>query len=200
MDKIIAMANKILSKAAQNDQTSALGKLFRQVKGVAMISELEEEEDDGFKKVSGPVGSGIVLARDDTTGNWSDPCACTLGGTGWGVGSTSKEIIVFILDQESMTALTSTQTGLELSEGASLVTGTLEAGSSSNVSGSHFVSKSDTGLAQELTNGGVGTLSIAFTEGTYVSATANGASIYPSDELNCDFYKKQISAKDLLRP
>ena len=198
MEESILNANRVLTCAAQHDRNASLCKILNQAKGVALITEPEKSEI----VVSGPVGNGIVLVQDETTREWSDPFACNLGGTGWGcIGGASKQIIVVILDQQSLDSLTS-PTGLELNEGASLAVGTFDAVDSGPF-GSHFVSKSDTGRVSDTTRSneesrGPGTLSIAFTKGAYVSASANGASIYPSQGPSEEFYGKKVTAKEFL--
>jgi len=219
MEEALANANRIVDQLLRHDQKVALQQILPLVKGVALVTELAEKE----MTVRGSESNGILIARRSATGKkekpdlhdegggasleWSDPYGCKLAGTGWGIGGARKDIVVFILDEESMETLSESPTGLELSGGASLVMGCLK-NEKSNEKSNHFVSKSDAGLglvsdfltddnAGTNSNKGVGTLSIAFTQGTYVSATANGAIILPSEKLNRDFYGQDVSIDNM---
>jgi lipid-binding SYLF domain-containing protein len=53
---------------------------------------------------SGHGGSGVLMRKSHTTGNWSAPCAVDLTGFGGGLvaGADVKDTITFIMDEETM--------------------------------------------------------------------------------------------------
>lgn len=98
-----APANKVLDKATKaterKDATGIPKDLFEKCKGIVLISVLEV----GFI-FSGNVGTGIVLAKKDDGVSWSNPVACGLTGVGWGllVGGSVKDVMIFIMDENSL--------------------------------------------------------------------------------------------------
>mgnify|MGYP005854838755 CR=1 FL=1 len=199
MEEAVENAHTILEKAAEHDRNGSLYKLFQKAIGIALVTETDPEI-----AISGSVGNGIVLIKkgdsqsNDKKDKWSLPWACTLGGTGWGLGAAAKEILIFILDQETLNSFTG-PIGLELSNGVSLAMGTF--GNDTRV-GSHFVSESGMGPASEFmanTSTPGGLVSIAFAKGTYVPATANGAEIFPDPKMSREFYGADATLEEIWR-
>lgn len=101
-------ANKVLDKATKaterKDATGIPKDLFEKCKGIVLISVLEV----GFI-FSGNVGTGIVLSKKDDGVSWSNPVACGLTGVGWGllVGGSVKDVMIFIMDENSLSGKSS---------------------------------------------------------------------------------------------
>ncbi len=76
--------------------------IIKGCKGIILLSVVEA----GFI-FSGNVGTGVVIAHKDD-GTWSPPSALGLGGIGWGfmVGAEVKDLVICVMDDETLQALT----------------------------------------------------------------------------------------------
>ena len=188
---MIQKADQVLDYAAKTDQDGVLRTLFQKAKGIILISVVE-----GALVVSGSAGVGIMMTKDDEE-IWSPPCACGMASTSWGfsMGAVIKDVIIFALDDKSVQAFTS-KVGLKLGVGTSVILGTMGTNAGANVN----LSTSGTSGTINVHNLGVGgTVSIAFCQGAYVSASISGAVVGPRDAVNRAFYEETaISAHDIL--
>ena len=153
--------------------------LFKTCVGVILIQTVEV----GLV-VSGTVGSGILLKRED--GNkWSLPTACGLGGIGWGllVGASVKDLIVFIMDETKMNAIAFDKIGLKVGGQVETTLGPL--GRSANMD--MTVSKKGVGS----------TISFAYSKGAFLGMSIEGAIVGARHAVNKKFYGKEVTAKDI---
>lgn len=192
MEGMIDQSNKVLDEAAKMDRKGALSLLFQRAKGVMMISVAESAVI-----VSGAVGTGICMVKDEATGKWSPPCCCGLTQTGWGVGfgAQLKDIIVFAFDDKSVHSFTG-KAGLKVNAGTSATLGTYSMDAGTNLS----VSSSGVGAGGNVANYRTGgTATIAFSKGAYLSASVSGAIVGPRDHVNHGFYgKNDLTAHQIL--
>ena len=192
MEGMVHKANRVLDHAAKTDRKGVLKRLFQKAKGIILISVVET----GLVLSAG-AGVGIMMVKNQETEEWSPPCACGMASTSWGfsLGAVKKDVIIFALDDKSVQAFTS-QLGLKLGVAGSVTLGTmgLNAGANVNVSGS------GTQGSLNVHNVGLGgTVSIAFCQGAYVSASVSGAFVAPNVIVNRSFYDDaKLSAKDIL--
>lgn len=140
---------------------------FMSCAGVVVMSCLQA----GFM-FSGSVGTGIFMKRD-MEGNWSNPVACGMAGVGVGfqIGATSKDVIIFLPDDESVQALFSK--GVKMSAQSDVTVGV----------GREFeggVSASGSGVSSMI--------SMAYTKGAFMGASMEGALISPRRGANEAFY------------
>lgn len=190
MEGMIQKADKVLDRATKTDRDGALRRLFEKSRGIILISVVE-----GALLVSGAAGVGIMMVKDpDET--WSPPCACGMVSTsmGFAVGAVIKDVIIFALDEKSVRDFT-TKVGLKLGVGTSVTLGTVGTNVGANVN----LTPTGTSSSINVNNLGVGgTVSIAFSQGAYVSASISGAVVGPRDMVNQDFYESPVTANDIL--
>ncbi|CAB9511146.1 SH3 domain containing, Ysc84-like 1 (Saccharomyces cerevisiae) [Seminavis robusta] len=196
MDGMIEKADRVLDHMARTDTDGALTQLFQKAKGIIMISVVE-----GALVVSGSAGVGIMMTKEEKTDTWSPPCACGMASTSWGfsLGAVIKDVVIFALDERSVQAFTS-KVGLKLGVGTSVTLGTMGTNAGANVNLSESGTSANMSGSMHVHHVGVGgTVSIAFCQGAYVSASISGAVVGPRDMENCSFYDDStITAKDIL--
>ena len=83
--------------------------------------------------LGGSGGSGVLVARDATTGDWSQPAFYTLGSVTFGlqIGGESAEVIMMIRTQKALDALFTTE--FKLGGDASVAAGPVGTGAKSDV-------------------------------------------------------------------
>lgn len=192
MEGMIHKANRVLDHAAISDRKGALKKLFQKAKGIILISVVESGL---ILSVAG--GVGIMMTKNEDTEEWSPPCACGMASASWGfsLGAVMKDVIIFALDDKSVQAFTS-QLGFNLGVATSVTLGKIGLNAGANVN----LSKSGTQGTMNLHNLGMGgTVSIAFCQGAYVSASVSGAVVAPNVLVNRSFYDDAtLSAEGIL--
>jgi len=153
--------------------------LFSNCKGMILISVVEV----GFI-FSGNVGTGIILAKNKD-GTWSKPAACGLTGIGWGllVGGSVKDIIVFIMDDQTLEGV-SGDSGLKMGGQLELTIGPW--GRTAKVD----IGVSNRGLS--------GTFSIAYSKGAFFGMNIEGAVVGTRNAVNSYFYEKDVTARQIL--
>ena len=192
MEGMLEKSNRVLEQAAKMDRNGSLQVLFKQAKGIVLLSVVESGV-----LVSGSIGSGIMMTRDEHTGEWSLPCACGLTGTGYGfaIGAVVKDIVMFAFDDKSVISFAS-KLGVKMNVGTSVTIGTYGVDAGANLS----LSKSGTSGTANVANHGLGgTVSICFSKGAYASASVSGGVVGTRDSVNRAFYgDSSISASKIL--
>jgi lipid-binding SYLF domain-containing protein len=152
--------------------------LFDECLGVVLISIVEV----GFIW-SGNVGAGIILKKKPD-GSWSPPCACGLTGVGFGLlaGASVKDVIAFLMDEETVKSVT-TDNGLKL--GAQLE---LTLGFGRTAKGDFDFSGRGVGVP----------VSIAYTQGVFAGFNLEGAVVGARNNVNKTFYGKDCTPMDIL--
>ena len=192
MEGMVRKANRVLDHAAVSDRDGVLKELFRRAKGIVLISVIESAV-----LLSAAAGVGIMMAKNKETGEWSPPCACGMASASWGfsLGAVIKDVIIFAMDEKSVQSFTS-QLGLKLGVATSITLGTLDLNVGANVKLSE-TGASGTLNAQSVSLGG--TVSVAFCQGAYLSASLSGGVVAPNVIVNRKFYEDAtLSAKDIL--
>ena len=98
MEGMIWNANHVLDSALDPKTNGIPRDLFKQCKGIVLLSVIEA----GFC-FSGNVGTGVVMARAED-GSWSPPSAVGLAGVGFGFmfGAETKDILILIMDSNTL--------------------------------------------------------------------------------------------------
>jgi lipid-binding SYLF domain-containing protein len=152
--------------------------LFDEALGIVMISIVEA----GFI-FSGSVGTGIILHRKPD-GSWSPPCACGLTGMGFGLlaGASVKDVVMFLLDEESVNSVTS-DNGLNVGAQMELTLGIGR------------TAKGDF----DFSGRGVGVpISFAYTKGVFGGFNLEGSVVGARHNVNKTFYGKACTPRDIL--
>lgn len=179
MEGMIWNANNVLGYALEPKVNGIPRTFFEVASGLVIISIVEM----GFI-VSGNVGTGIVM-KNLGRGKWSPPSACGMTGLGWGflVGASMKELMIFIMDDETMDAIVK-ETGLKLGTQSEMTLGPLGRTYQFDVNAS---------------KGGFGsTVAIAFSKGAFLGLSVAGAVLGSRPKVNEAFYGRPITTDEIL--
>ena len=128
--------------------------------------------------LGGSGGSGVLVARDAKTGEWSQPAFYTVGSVSFGlqIGGESAEVIMMIRTQKAMDALFTTE--FKLGGDASVAAGPVGGGTTAAV-------KADV-------------VSFAKAKGLFAGLNLEGSVIKVSDDSNKAYYGKPVSPLDII--
>ena len=132
--------------------------------------------------VGGSGGSGVLVARDEKTNEWSYPAFFTLGGASFGLqfGGQASEVVLLVMTQKGIDSLMSTT--LKLGADASVAVGPIGRG----VEGSTAPN-----LSTDL-------LSFSKAKGLFAGISLEGAVVAARDALNTSYYKAPTKTIDIL--
>jgi lipid-binding SYLF domain-containing protein len=180
----ILLADHVLEQCLNPSNKSSIAKsLFTISVGIVMVSVVEV----GFS-FSASVGTGIIMKRDTTTGKWSYPVACGLGGLGWGflIGGSVKDLIIFILDTDTLHAMAFDKAGVKVGSQLEATIGTLGLSTSMDF----VVSGKGRGKM----------VSYAFSKGAFLGISVEGAVIGARHKINQSFYNRgSITSEEIFR-
>lgn len=127
--------------------------------------------------IGGSGGSGVLLARDPSTGRWSDPAFYSMGAGSIGLqaGLEIAEVVLLIRTQNGIDAFLSTK--FQLGAGASVAAGPVGAG------------------AQAAT---ADILAYARGKGAYFGALVKGSVVVPNNDRNAAYYGPGVRASDVI--
>jgi len=150
--------------------------------GFALLSQLKV----GLGLWSCRVGTGLVVARRPG-GEWSDPCAVSCCGAGWGpqAGGELMDVILVLPTWEAVNAF---------SGRAQLVVG----GSVSLAIGVGVARIAEASLKVGDGGGTARCYSYGISRGAFAGMSIEGAVISTRDDVNMNFYGQQVSPKELL--
>ncbi len=122
-------------------------------------------------------GTGVLIARDQYTGKWSQPAFYTVGSVSFGLqaGAQSSQIILMIMTDSGLDALLSTS--IKLGADVSIAAGPYGAGA-----------KAET----------VDILAFSKTKGIFGGISIEGAIITPKDSWNIAYYRKNVRPVDII--
>lgn len=145
-----------------------------QAKGLLIVPELLK---GGFV-IGGSGGSGVLLVRDEKTGEWSQPVFYTLGSVTFGfqIGGEKSEIIMMVRTQRALETLYTSS--FKLGGDTSVAAGPVGIGAKATV----------------LTD----FLSFARSKGAYAGISLEGAVIKIRDGWNQAYYGKQVRPVDIV--
>jgi len=170
VDKATATVNAF---AADKDFVT-LPALLKKAKGVLVYPLIVE---GGFI-IGGSGGTGVLLVRDEKTGEFGAPAFYSMGGMSLGflAGGQAAETMLVVNTQKGLDSLLSTK--VKLGGDASIAAGPKGAGASSS-------------FTEDL-------VSYSKSQGAYANASLNGQVIAIRDSLNAAYYGKPVSPVDIL--
>jgi len=147
---------------------------LNQAKGLIIIPSLLKA---GFV-IGGSGGSGVLIAKNDKTGQWSQPAFYTLGsGTlGFQIGAEAAEVIMMVRTQKAVDKLLTSS--FKLGGDTSVAVGPVGTGVKSNV------------VAD--------ILSFTRTKGAYAGVSLEGSVFNTKDKWNEAYYGKAVSPVDII--
>ncbi|MCI0422370.1 MAG: hypothetical protein L0312_24635, partial [Acidobacteria bacterium] len=128
--------------------------------------------------LGGSGGTGVLVARDATTGNWSQPAFYTIGSVSFGlqIGGESAEVIMMVMTQRAVDSLFTTS--VKLGGDTSVAAGPYGAGAKSNVT-TAFVS-------------------FAKSKGLYAGMNLEGSAVDVREGLNKDYYGQAVTPVQII--
>jgi lipid-binding SYLF domain-containing protein len=147
---------------------------LNQAKGLIIIPSLLKA---GFV-IGGSGGSGVLIVKDEKTGQWSQPAFYTLGAgsIGFQIGAEAAEVIMMVRTQKAVDALFTSS--FKLGGDTSVAVGPVGTGVKSNV------------VAD--------ILSFSRTKGAYAGVSLEGSVISTKDKWNEAYYGKAVSPADII--
>jgi SH3 domain-containing YSC84-like protein 1 len=152
---------------------------LKSAKGVVIFPQILKA---GFF-LGGSGGSGVLLVRNETTGNWSDPVFFTLGSVTFGLqfGGEAAEVVMVALNQKAIDSLLSSS--VKLGGDVSIAIGPIGGG----VKGALTV--------PEVTADFV---SFAKSKGLYGGLNLEGSVLQVRNGLNSSYYGREVTPRDIL--
>jgi lipid-binding SYLF domain-containing protein len=171
---VVDKATVTVNSFAKDPDYASMPALLAKAKAVLVYPQIIE---GGFI-IAGSGGTGVLLVRDDKTGDFSAPAFYTMGGISLGLlaGGQAAEVMLLINSQKALESMLSTKVKL----GADVA-----------------VAVGPKGVGQGATmNAAI--VSYSKAKGAYASMALDGQVIDARDGLNAAFYGKPASPVDIL--
>lgn len=128
--------------------------------------------------LGGSGGTGVLLAKDEKTGAWSQPAFYTVGSVSYGlqIGGESAEVIVLVMSQPALDSLYASS--VKLGGNLSATAGPVGIGAEANLP-AYFVS-------------------FARSKGLYAGMSLEGSVVAVRDGLNEAYYGKAVSPLEIV--
>jgi len=128
--------------------------------------------------LGGSGGTGVLLVKDEKTGDWSQPAFYTMGSVTFGlqIGGEAAEIIMMVMSQKAIDSLFTTSVKL--------------GGDTSAAAGPYGV-----GAKGDITTDFI---SFAKSKGIYAGVNAEGSMLNVRESLNKAYYGKAVSPVDII--
>ena len=171
---VVDKATVTVNTFAKDRDYASLPALISKAKGVLVYPQILE---GGFI-IGGSGGTGVLLVRDEQTGNFSAPAFYTMGGLSIGLlaGGQAAEVMLLINSQKALDSLLSTK--VKLGAGISVAVGPKGAGQGATASAD--------------------IVSYSRAKGAYAGMSLDGQVIDVRDSLNAAYYGKPTSPVDIL--
>jgi len=126
----------------------------------------------------GSGGTGVLLAKDSKTGEWSNPAFYTMGSVSFGlqIGGESAEVVLLVMSQKGMDSLLSSK--FKLGGDASIALGPVGGGAKADIT-TDFIS-------------------FAKSKGLYAGLNLDGSYLSVRDTLNKAYYGKEATPVDII--
>ena len=131
----------------------------------------------------GSGGTGVLVVRDQGTGNWSEPAFYTMGSVTFGlqIGGEAAEVIVVAMTEKAIDSLLSSS--FKLGGDTSIALGPVGIGAKANM---------------DLPSVTADFVSFARSKGLYAGLNLEGAVIGVRDSLNKGYYAKSVVPADIV--
>ena len=128
--------------------------------------------------IGGSGGTGVLLAREGKTGDWSNPAFYTLGSVSFGlqIGGETAEVVVLVMSQKGMDTLLTSK--FKLGGDASVALGPVGGGAKGDITADF--------------------ISFAKSKGLYAGLNLDGSYIDVRENLNTAYYGKAVTPVDII--
>lgn len=133
--------------------------------------------------LGGSGGSGVLLVRDEKTGNWGEPAFYTVGSVTFGlqIGGEATEVVMLAMTQKAIGSLLSSS--FKLGGDVSVALGPVGGGVKANA---------------DIPSVTADFLSFAKSKGLYAGLNLEGSVIAVRDSLNKGYYDKEVRPADII--
>jgi lipid-binding SYLF domain-containing protein len=131
----------------------------------------------------GSGGTGVLMVRDERTGNWSEPAFYTIGSVTFGlqIGGEAAEVVMLAMTQKAVDSLLSSS--VKLGGDASVALGPVGTGA-----------KAGAGIPNVTAD----FVSFAKTKGLYAGLNLEGSVVGVRDSLNKAYYGRDVRPADII--
>ena len=171
---IVDNSRVTVSTFMRDKNYSWLQRNLKKAKGVLIYPQVLKA---GFI-LGGSGGTGILLVRDQKTGNWSEPAFYTVGSVSFGlqIGGEAAEVMVLVMSQKAIDSLFASS--VKLGGDTSIAVGPYGAGAKGDIT-TDFVS-------------------FAKTKGIYAGINLEGSVVGVRDSLNKAYYGKDVRPVEII--
>ena len=172
--KLVQDAEKTVNDFAGNKDFPTFGPALAKAKAILVFPEILKA---GFI-LGGSGGSGVLLVRDDKTGDWVGPAFYTMGSAslGFQAGASSAEVVMVVNSQKALDSLYSSK--VKLGGDASVAVGPKGVGTGASLTADFIVYSTN--------------------KGAFAGMAVDGSVIDVRDSLNKAYYGKAASPVDIL--
>jgi lipid-binding SYLF domain-containing protein len=131
----------------------------------------------------GSGGTGVLMVRDERTGNWSEPAFYTIGSVTFGlqIGGEVAEVVMLAMTQKAVDSLLASS--VKLGGDASVALGPVGTGAKANAG---------------IPNVTADFVSFAKTKGLYAGLNLEGSVVAVRDSLNKAYYGRDVTPADII--
>jgi len=171
---IVDKSRATLSSFMRDKDYEWLHKNIKNAKGVVIYPQVLKA---GFI-LGGSGGTGVLLARDSKTGEWSNPAFYTLGSVSFGlqIGGEAAEVVLLVMSQKGVDSLLTSK--FKLGGDTSIALGPVGAGAKADVTADF--------------------ISFAKSKGLYAGLNLDGSYVDVRDTLNKAYYGKEATPVDII--
>jgi len=175
--QLVERARHTMDNFAADPNMEALRDLVKQAKGVFVAPQVLR----GAFIFGAAGGSGVLLARDEKSGQWGGPTFHTIGEASFGlqIGGEASEIILVALSDRGVAALLSHS--VKLGADANISVGPIGAGATAATAN----------LSADI-------ISFSRSKGLYGGVSVQGAVVASREALNKAYYGKDVTSTDIL--
>jgi lipid-binding SYLF domain-containing protein len=171
---IVDKARITFSSFARDEHYGYLNDNLKNVKGLLIFPQVLKA---GFI-LGGSGGTGVLVARDPKTGNWSEPAFYTIGAVSFGlqIGGEAAEVIMMIMSQRAVDSLLTTS--VKLGGDTSIALGPVGAGAKGAVTAD--------------------IISFAKSKGIYAGLNLEGSVVKVRNGLNNAYYGRETRPAEII--
>ena len=162
-------------KFLADSNMSTFRQLAKEAKGLFIVPQILK----GAFFFGGEGGSGVLLTKDEETGEWSYPAFYTMGSASFGlqIGGKSSQVVMVVRNQKGLEEFY--RTDFKIGAGANIAAGPVGAGAAAK------------GISADL-------VAFAYSKGAFAGLSLDGSGIKVSDGSNKAYYGKSVRPVDIL--
>jgi lipid-binding SYLF domain-containing protein len=175
--ELVARAVMSVKTFKTNEDSAVFRDYVSKSRGILIVPELLK----GGIGIGGEGGKAVLLVKDTTTGQWSNPAFFKIGGASLGpqLGFESAQVAVTVMNEKTLKAM---------------LTGEVTVGGEAAAS----AGAKSTGVRSMATVEGDNAMRyFVISKGAYAGATLKGSKIVVDHDLNQGFYGKSVSVEDI---